>query len=183
MCYGVRLMRQFGVYVAEDSDPELGARLKAALKRWGVLGTRAEGEVGVRVRAGARSEIVVASTSGRSVRRAAQLVARAVGLPLVRSASGARRWERSLVDLNLGDSPAGSALDQAAWGLFLWTASRCPSDPSWQGLLPRTPPPPMAAAPVGVAVARQSQPLTKPQRPAGALLAPPPTALAPRRGG
>lgn len=124
----------FGVYVMTDLDLTWRDRFLRAVAPWDIIRPRDTAELAVRLVTADTARITVASTCRWSARRAAQLMAQAAGVPLVRSAVS---WDRDMVEVTV---PADSVEDVArlmdawAWGLFLWAATRHPEKSRWTGV-------------------------------------------------
>lgn len=188
-------MELFGIYVISDLEPTLREQFLRALAPWHLVRPRDSAELAVRVVQGEGSRVTIASTSRWPARRAAQLMAQAAGVTLVRAPVS---WDRDVVEAAVppGDeSEVNRLLEAWAWGLFLWAATRHPDRGRWEGVesvrnkpsVPVEKPKPAgmkprpAAATKGMVVVHQSQGMVR-STTNGAISRISPPQSAPRRG-
>ncbi len=117
-----------------DLEPTLRERFLQALAPWDLVSNRDTAELAVRVVPGEGSRVTMASTSRWPARRAAQLMAQAAGVALVRAPVS---WDRDVVEAAVpldDDAEVERLLESWAWGLFLWAATRHPERGRWKGV-------------------------------------------------
>lgn len=182
-------MELFGIRIIGELSSDAAVQMNMNLRRWGIEGGRT-GPLAVSITTSSRRQIGVSWLARSEVYEAAQIVSRSCGIPIVRTLFRDGR-DRVAVHISGGDVGQSSVWEHIAWGIFLWAASRYPTNPIWSFVA--HPGGPQVSQPrfdVGLTVASYAvQGLSLPRarspgiNPIIPQLKPPGAAPGPRRGG
>ena len=182
-------MELFGIRFIGETSSDAAMQLAMNLRRWGIDGDRT-GPLAISVSLSPRRQIAVSWLARPEVYEAARIVSRSSGIPIARTLLSHGR-DHVAVRIPVEDARQSSVWEHVAWGIFLWAASRYPTNPTWSFLArpgrsqmsqPRLDEGPAVAsyAAQGLALPRTRSPAPQPLVP---QLNPPGAAPGPRRGG